>query len=87
MIAVDGVTEQDDDQELACTITDLLDERRGMVWTDYLHAVGAPLAEADALWRELSAADSRWMHRVCWVSVRCALLDAGAPGHPERIDR
>jgi hypothetical protein len=70
----DGVGRSDDDQELICTVTDLLSPDRGWLWGDMLHAIGISQAEADGLWKRLSEEHPDWMHRVQWDHVSRAVL-------------
>jgi hypothetical protein len=72
MIAADGLADPNEDQELTCTVADLLDPNRKALWADYLKATGAPAAEADALWEELGGIAG--IYGVDWRAVRQALL-------------
>ncbi len=74
IIAEDGVEcrEHGRDEELSCTVTDLLDPDRGPMWECYLRTVGADPVKADAVWKELSGVNG--VGTVCWQKVRDALL-------------
>lgn len=76
MIARDGMAYGDGDQELTCTVADLLDPDRKTPWPEYLHATRADAGEADAAWRKLGGIAG--IYAVDWVRVRQTLLDAEA---------
>lgn len=73
-IARDELTRGDD--ELMCTVVDLLDPGRGHHAAAFLHAVGVPAGEADALHAALSEGTAgHWLALVDWPHVRRTLLD------------
>lgn len=73
-IAAEGTATTDPDQELLCTVADLLNPRRSDLWRDVLTATGALPADADAVWHELGG-DTLWMNSIRWDQVRQALLN------------
>lgn len=74
IIARDGKDYRDGEQELTCTVADLLDPERGALWWCYLRATGADPAHADATWERVGGV--RGIHTVDWVRVRQTLLEA-----------
>ncbi|GHH74669.1 hypothetical protein GCM10018793_16430 [Streptomyces sulfonofaciens] len=74
-IAADGMlgSNEDPDQELVCTVADLLRPSRSPLWADVLRATGVPAARADALWYGLGGEASGRIYAVQWPLVRLAL--------------
>lgn len=63
-------------EELPCAVVDLLDPERDDLAIGFLHAVGASLRRADAVWEELSHGlpeSWQWMDHVDWNTVRGVL--------------
>lgn len=71
-IAADGLGGTDGDQELVCTVVDLLRPDRSELWADVLKAAGSRAPVADATWKGL---DPGWMDRIDWRLVRQALAE------------
>lgn len=62
-------------EELPPAVADLLDPGRDFHALAFLRAVGAPVADADAVYARLGG-DWRWLDRTDWDGVRKALLEA-----------
>ena len=78
IVAGEVASNGDMDQELMCTVADLLDPERNAMWRGYLLASGADPCEADATWKQLGGISG--IYAVCWARVREALLSVGQPG-------
>ena len=72
IIAFDAQDSPHGNQELSCTVTDLLDPARGTLWTEYLQATGAATEAADKVWSDLGGIAG--IHQVDWAVIRERLL-------------
>lgn len=73
-IAIEGLVDSDSDQELICTVVDLLDPNRSNLWREFLRAAGVQPVDADLVWIGLGG-DCGWMNHVHWDRIRQALLN------------
>lgn len=72
---LDEIVREGGDDELMCTVVDLLDPRRGIHAAAFLNAVGAPATDADDVSRALERRDGQhWLTLVDWPAVRRAVL-------------
>ena len=69
-----AVTAAEGGDELVCTVTELVGPDRDERSLAFLHATGAPLADADALAGVLG--DDSWTDDVDWPAVRRAVIAA-----------
>lgn len=68
----------EDIDELAHTVTDVLDPQRSPLWEGYLTATGADVRQADAVWEEVGGITG--MYNVGWHWVALALMAARPAG-------